>query len=77
LDIEAEIRELKRRVGELEGAFTFLTQQVRAVHADLLEFRKDTVERLDRIEHALGALRSDLPHIIAGAVGAAFRFHRG
>ena len=30
MDVEGEIRDLKRRVGELEGGFGFLTQQVRA-----------------------------------------------
>ena len=29
MDVEGEIRDLKRRVGELEGGFGFLTQQVR------------------------------------------------
>jgi hypothetical protein len=31
---------LKRRVGELEGSFGFLTQQVGAVHKDLLVFEE-------------------------------------
>ena len=56
VDIEAEIRDLKRRVGELEGAFTFLTQQVRAVHADLLGFRTAMEERFDRVEQRLDGM---------------------
>ena len=28
MDLEAEIRDLKRRVGELEGSFGFLTRQI-------------------------------------------------
>jgi len=39
MDVEAEIRDLKRRVGELEGSFGFLTEQVRGVHRDLLAFQ--------------------------------------
>ena len=41
MDVEAEIRDLKRRVGELEGGFGFLTQQLQGVHRDLLGFRYD------------------------------------
>ena len=36
--------DLKRRVGELEGAFGFLTEQVKSVHRDLLAFQAKTVQ---------------------------------
>ena len=36
MDVEAEIRDLKRRVSEIEGSFGFLTQQIKGVHKDLL-----------------------------------------
>jgi hypothetical protein len=39
MDVEAEIRDLKRRVGEREGSFGFLTRQVKGVHKDLLTFQ--------------------------------------
>src|SRR5262249_14230813 len=42
MNVEAEIRELKRRVGEPEGSFGFLTQQIRSVHKDLLAFQETT-----------------------------------
>jgi hypothetical protein len=78
IDVEAEIRDLKRRVGEPEGSFGFLTRQLRAVHKDLLGFQKRTEERFskmsgrldkhdgrfDRLEHEVRALRSDLPKIV-------------
>jgi hypothetical protein len=48
MDVEAEIRDLKRRVGELEGGFGFMTQQVQAVHRDLLGFQEQTDQRFDR-----------------------------
>ena len=48
MDVEGEIRDLKRRVGELEGGFGFLTQQVRTVHLDLLGFQSQTNARFDK-----------------------------
>jgi predicted nucleic acid-binding Zn-ribbon protein len=63
MDVEAEIRDLKRRVGELEGSFGFLTRQVQSVHKDLLEFEERTEQkfqsvnnRLDRIDGKIDAL---------------------
>jgi hypothetical protein len=53
MDVEAEIRDLKRRVGELEGSFGFLTQQLRGVHKDLLAFQAKTDERFDKVEARL------------------------
>ncbi len=46
MDVEAEIRDLKRRVGELEGSFGFLTEQVKGVHRDLLRFEEKTDKKL-------------------------------
>lgn len=46
MDIEAEIRDLKRRVNELEGSFGFLTRQVQGVHKDLLRFEEKTDRKL-------------------------------
>jgi hypothetical protein len=61
MDVEAEIRDLKRRVGELEGSFGFLTRQVGDVHKDLLRFEEKTDKKLhehdgrfDLIETRLG-----------------------
>src|SRR5690242_2051372 len=50
MDVEAEIRDLKRRVGELEGSFGFLTRQVGDVHKDLLAFEARTEERFDKVD---------------------------
>jgi len=50
MNVEAEIRDLKRRVGELEGSFGFLSGQVRDVHRSLLGFQEQTNERFDRID---------------------------
>jgi predicted nuclease with TOPRIM domain len=46
MNVEAEIRDLKRRVGEIEGSFGFLTQQIKAVHKDLLAFEEKTDKKL-------------------------------
>jgi predicted nuclease with TOPRIM domain len=56
MDVEAEIRDLKRRVSELEGSFGFLTQQLRGVHKDLLAFQARTEERFDKVEGRLDRL---------------------
>src|ERR1700686_3430102 len=45
MNIEAEIRDLKRRVSELEGSFGFLSQQIKAVHKDLLAFQTRAEQR--------------------------------
>ena len=53
MDVEAEIRDLKRRVGELEGSFGFLTQQMQGVHRDLLGFQEQTDQRFDKVDSRL------------------------
>jgi predicted nucleic acid-binding Zn-ribbon protein len=82
MNVEAEIRDLKRRVSELEGSFGFLTRQVQAVHKDLLAFEAKTEDKLkehdkrfDKIEGELDylrrdvrGLRSDLPKIVGDAM---------
>jgi hypothetical protein len=50
MNVEAEIRDLKRRVGELEGSFGFLTEQVKGVHRDLLAFQARTEQRFEAID---------------------------
>jgi hypothetical protein len=49
MDVEAEIRDLKRRVGELEGGFGFLIRQVRDVHKGLLTFQARTENEFKKI----------------------------
>jgi tetrahydromethanopterin S-methyltransferase subunit G len=53
MDIEAEIRDLKRRVSEIEGSFGFLTQQIKSVHKDLLAFQAITEQRFDKVDGRL------------------------
>ncbi len=56
MDVEAEIRDLKRRVNELEGSFGFLTEQVKGVHKDLLRFEEKTDARFDRVDERFDTL---------------------
>ena len=56
MNVEAKIRHLKRRVGELEGSFGFLTQQIQNVHKELLKFEEKTEQRFDRLESKVDAL---------------------
>ncbi len=53
MNVEAEIRDLKRRVGEIEGSFGFLTQQIKSVHKDLLAFQERTEQRFDQVDGQL------------------------
>jgi predicted nucleic acid-binding Zn-ribbon protein len=56
INVEAEIRDLKRRISELEGSSGFLTDQVKNVHKDLLAFQERTEARFDRLEHKVDGL---------------------
>lgn len=63
MDVEAEIRDIKRRISELEGSFGFLTRQVQGVHKDLLSFEEKTEHKLrehdgrfDRLDGKLDSL---------------------
>jgi predicted RNase H-like nuclease (RuvC/YqgF family) len=53
MNVEAEIRDLKRHVSELEGSFGFLPQQVKGVHKDLLGFQEKTEQRFETIDGRL------------------------
>ena len=53
MNVEAEIRDLKRRVSEIEGSFGFLTQQIQNVHKELLTFEEKTEQRFDKVDGRL------------------------
>ena len=50
MDLEAEIRDPKRRVSEIEGSLGFLTEQIKSVHKNLLAFQARTEEKFDKID---------------------------
>jgi predicted RNase H-like nuclease (RuvC/YqgF family) len=58
MNVEAEIRELQRRVSEMEGSFVFLTRQVQGVHKDLLSFVATTEESFERVSDRFDRLDS-------------------
>jgi predicted nucleic acid-binding Zn-ribbon protein len=60
MNVEAEIRDLKRRVSEIEGSFGFLTEQVKAVHKDLLAFQVKTEQRFDKVDGRFDRLESKI-----------------
>lgn len=64
MDIEAEIRDLKKRVDDLEGAFNVLTGQLRAVSPTLMSLGNETRDRFDRVESTLRGLDAQV-----GSVG--------
>jgi tetrahydromethanopterin S-methyltransferase subunit G len=79
MNVEAEIRDLKRRVSDIEASFGFLTQQLSGVHKDLLADQANTEQgfhqvdsRLDRIDarldHLDQGLRAHMPKIVGEAV---------
>ena len=56
MDVESEIRDLKRRVGEIEGTYGFLSGQLREVHRSVLGFQEQTNERFEHLEERFDAL---------------------
>jgi hypothetical protein len=77
MDVEAEIHDLRRPVGELEGSFGFLTRQVQSVHKDLLSFEEKTDARLrahdarfDRLEAKVDALDRKIDAKVDGLANA-------
>ena len=68
MNVEAEIRDLKRRVSELEGScgegtFGFLAHQISTFHKDLLAFREKTEQRFDQIDAKFDKIGGRLDHI--------------
>jgi predicted RNase H-like nuclease (RuvC/YqgF family) len=77
MDVEAEIRDIKRRISELEGSFGFLTRQVQGVHKDLLSFEEKTERKLrehdgrfDRLDGKLDSLDRKIDAKVDGLAGA-------
>lgn len=82
MNVEAEILDLKRRVGDLEGALSVLTGQLRAVHPEIVALKESTGQHLERMAGAVArvdqrlegvevqvwSLRDDLPEIVRAAV---------
>jgi hypothetical protein len=73
MDVQAEISELKRRVGDLEGAVSVLTGQLSRVHPKVSFDKVEglmgrLVGRMDTMSVHVWSLRDDLPSLIAEAL---------
>lgn len=82
MDIETEIEELKRRVGDLEGAVNVLSGRLSQVHPEIVALGRGTERRFDTVETLMGqlvsrldlmntqvwGLRDDLPGMISQAL---------
>jgi len=76
MNVEAEIRDLKRRVSELEGSFGFLSEQMKSIHRDLLAFEAKTEDKLrqhdkrfDKVDGRLDKIDGRLDHLDRGLRG--------
>ena len=63
MDVEAEIRDLKRRVGDLEGAYSVLTGQVRDLQPDLRTFRAESLDNFERFRRVLDRVDTRLDDV--------------
>ncbi len=87
MDVESEIRDLKRRVGEIEGTYGFLSGQLRDVHRAVLGFQEAKTEdaatvrlrsvtapttKVDRFEARTEQQLDALPRALAEIVRAEF-----
>jgi hypothetical protein len=80
MDFEVEIIELKRRVGDLEGAVSVLSGNMGSIHPELVQLKQLTsqnfdkmdvlmgrfVQRLDTMNSQVWSLRDDLPDLMSG-----------
>ena len=87
LDVEAEILELKKRVGVLENTVALLAGEVRNIQPEISGLRTAQVDRFDGVDAAVvklqqrlerldlhvWSLRDDLPHLVSDAVKKALK----
>ena len=60
MDIEAEIRDLKRRVGDLEGAYNVLTSRLRQTIPELSALHSEAQSRDSQFERTMMRLETSI-----------------
>ncbi|MGA8898984.1 hypothetical protein [Bradyrhizobium sp.] len=60
MDVEAEMRDIKRRITQPKGPSGFLTRQVQGVHKDLLSFEEKTERKLREHDGRFNRLDGEL-----------------
>lgn len=63
MDVESEIRDLKRRVGELEGTYGLLSGQLREVHRAVLGFQDQTSSDFDALSSDVRDVKARLSSV--------------
>ena len=90
MDFENEIEELKRRVGDLEGAVNVLAGKLGDVYPEVVSLKSATAIRFDGIDTGMGrltkklddvntqvwSLRDDFPELIGDAMKTALKDRR-
>lgn len=82
MDLDAELKDLKRRVDDLEGAVSLLAGKMRGIEPQLRAFNEEAARRFDLAEHKMDrivqrldtmntqvwSLRDDLPDLVRRAL---------
>jgi hypothetical protein len=80
MDVEKELKDLKRRVdlaetrlSQLKGQFGFISGQLRDIQL-YMHARFDEIDaKIEGVDGKIDGLRRELPELVAGAVGAVTR----
>ncbi|MCH9807391.1 MAG: hypothetical protein K0U74_06650 [Alphaproteobacteria bacterium] len=87
MDVENEIKDLKRRVGDLEGAVNVLAGKVGSVHPEIVSLGETALQRFDGVDTNMRrltkqledvntqvwSLRDDFPELVGEALKTALR----
>jgi hypothetical protein len=60
MDVKAEIDDLKRRVGDLEGALNVLSGQFGKLHPEVIAAKRESKDGFDRMDTAMSRMISRL-----------------
>ena len=63
MDVESEIKDLKRHVGDLEGAVNVIAGKLGSVHPEILALSSASTEHFDKVEETMGHISLQLDEI--------------